>query len=216
MTSGPFRILLVCTGNVCRSAQAQQLMQARTVRQAPALAEHLSFGSAGTRALARRPMPEEAAALSRAHGGASEGHCGTQLTKDMVRDADLVLGMAREHRRDAVKLVPAASRWTFMLTEFAALLDDLADTLPELPEDWAELGLREQLRRTVRWAAGRRGFTPELPESFVAVVDPYGASAAVYEESADQIIRSLDRMENAAQQIWEGIEAQLSGGPDVR
>lgn len=196
----PFRILFVCTGNICRSAQGEQLLRARIPAELQGVIE---IRSAGTGALVGAPMPDEAAALSRHYGGVPDAHAGQDLTADLVRESDLVLAMASEHRSGAVQLLPRASRYSFMLTEFGALLDDLSRNLPEpvLDEALPQHPLTTRLRALVRMAAGRRGFLPPEDASPQDVVDPYRRSQQVYDESAAQVSAGVDRILNAVVRI---------------
>ncbi|GMA28069.1 low molecular weight phosphatase family protein [Arenivirga flava] len=196
----PFRILVVCTGNICRSAQGEQLLRARIPVELQGVFE---IRSAGTGALVGAPMPEEAAALSRHYGGSPDAHRGQDITAELVRESDLVLAMAAEHRSGAVQLAPRASRYGFMFTEFGALLDDLSNNLPEplLDEALPQHPLTTRLRALVRMAAGRRGFLPAEDAEPKDIVDPYRRSQQVYDESAAQVSAGVDRILNAVVRI---------------
>jgi len=196
----PFRILFVCTGNICRSAQGEQLLRARIPEPLQGV---FDIRSAGTGALVGAPMPDEAAALSRHYGGVPEHHRGQDISADLVRESDLVLAMAAEHRSGAVQLLPRASRYSFMFTEFGALLDDLSRNLPEpvLDEALPQHPLSTRLRALVRMAAGRRGFLPAEDADPKDIVDPYRRSQQVYDESAAQVSAGVDRILSAVVRI---------------
>ena len=196
----PLRILFVCTGNICRSAQGEQLLRARIPEPLQGVFE---IRSAGTGALVGAPMPDEAAALSRHYGGVPDAHQGQNITADLVRESDLVLAMAAEHRSGAVQLAPRASRYSFMFTEFGALLDDLANNLPEPVFDEAlpQHPLTVRLRALVRMTAGRRGFLPPDEAEPKDIVDPYRRSQQVYDESAAQVSAGIDRILDAVVRI---------------
>lgn len=196
--SDQFRILVVCTGNICRSAQAEQFIRARVRDHFPGFESVVVVESAGTGAMVGSGMPQEAAALSTEHGGLPTNHVARQLTVDHVRAADLVLAMAAEHRSGAVRLLPRASRNTFTLTEFAVLLESAEQHHPELPAEFAALAPSDQLRAAVKWASARRGFLPPEDARWVDVVDPYRRSEEVYAESARQIVEALDRVQRSA------------------
>lgn len=203
--SSVFQILVVCTGNICRSAQAEQLIRARIATSFPDLESLISVESAGTGALAGSPMPPEASVLSRRHGGEPDGHSARQLTAVHVKEADLVLAMAGEHRSSAVRLLPRASRKTFTLTEFAALLDSAERSGVVVQPDFAALHPVERLRVAVKWASNRRGHLPPEDASPADVIDPYRRSDEVYEESARQIVEALDRLQRTAESMAKQV-----------
>lgn len=203
--SSPFRVLTVCTGNICRSPQAAQLLEARISAAGELLSAQVEVSSAGTRAVLDAGMDPSAAELSRELGGASGHHHARQLTPPMVDEADLVLCMSREHRSAAVRMMPRASRYTFLLTEFAGLLEDFARN-HRAGSPWAGSAaedLPEQLRGGVRAAASRRGQIPRQVFPLAEIVDPHRAEISVYRESADQIHQAVERICRAAAGIWE-------------
>lgn len=203
--SSPFRILTVCTGNMCRSPQAAQLLQSRVSAAGRAVAAQVEIASAGTRAVPEAEMDPSAAELSREMGGAPTPHTARQLTPQMVAAADLVLCMSREHRSTTVRLWPRASRCTFLLTEFAGLLEDFVRHQPVDGRAFeAAAGcLPDQLRGAVLAAASRRGQAPRHLFCPAEIVDPHRAEAAVYRESATQIHQAVERICQAAGEIWE-------------
>jgi protein-tyrosine phosphatase len=89
------RVLLVCTGNICRSAMGAVFLREH-LRAAGAA--HVEVVSAGTHAEAGRPaLPEAIAAVAAIRGDLSS-HRATPLDLIAAREADLVLCAAREHR----------------------------------------------------------------------------------------------------------------------
>lgn len=116
----PVHVLMVCTGNICRSPAAELLL-------ASALGgdSGIVVGSAGTAAPEGSPISATVADLLRADGIDASGHRARWLTEEDVRSADLVLGMTRDHRGRAVSLAPAAVRRTFTLLEFARIVSEL-------------------------------------------------------------------------------------------
>jgi protein-tyrosine phosphatase len=164
-----FRVLVVCTGNVCRSPAAERLL-------AGALGPSVEVRSAGTHALRGEPMTDQMARLVREAGHHAADFRARQLTEDLVRSAGLVLTATREHRSVVVDLVPAAVRRTYTLREFARLLAG-AD-LTTLPEESAAL----RLGAAIPTALTQRGkVTTSRADD--AVVDPYGASDHIYAQS---------------------------------
>lgn len=205
--SDHFRALVVCTGNICRSAQAEQLILARIAASFPNLSSMIVVESAGTGAMVGSGMPDEAAELSTQYGGDPTNHSARQLTIAQVREADVVLTMSSEHRGAVARLLPRASRYTFTLTEFAALLESAANNHPAHNVDFSTLAPADQLRNAIKWVSARRGFLPPEDAKPVDVVDPYRRSSETYKRSALQIVESLDRAERAAVSLAQRVGA---------
>jgi protein-tyrosine phosphatase len=179
--SAPARILVVCTGNVCRSPLIERLLVSRLAQRLGERANRVEVGSAGVRALVGSSMTVEAAAELRALAGDDDGFVSRQLTVDLLAGADLVLAATRQHRSEAVNRCPKVLRCAFTLRELHRLLVD-AD-LDGLPSDPAD-----RVRELVDLARRRRGFVPPAEEGEDDVADPYGGSAQVYAATTRQIV----------------------------
>ena len=123
MSGDPFRILTVCTGNICRSPAAERLL-------AIALGPEVVVTSAGTGALVGEPIDSAMAELMRADGVPVEDFSARQLTEEHAREANLILAMTRDHRAQVVEIFPGAVRRTFTLLEFAHLASAVAQPGP--------------------------------------------------------------------------------------
>ena len=184
-----FRILTVCSGNICRSPMAEQLLRAGL-----ASVDGITVGSAGTIALVGEGMPHEAQTLSTRFGAAdAAAHVSRQLDEQLIRDADLVLGMSREHRRAVVELVPAATRRTFTRREFGHLAASVTDAdLEDSASPLDDGTLRSRLSDAVVAAASLRGVVvPFASPDDADVIDPYRRSSDVYELSASQLVPAV-------------------------
>lgn len=117
----PFRVLFVCTGNICRSAYADVVARGRHL-------PGLEFASAGTYAMVGSPMDPPMAAQVRGRGDV-EAHRARQLTRDLMAEADLVLAMASEHRRYILDEWPALGRKVFVIGQAARELGRAPDGL---------------------------------------------------------------------------------------
>ncbi|WP_156252046.1 low molecular weight phosphatase family protein [Pseudactinotalea terrae] len=190
---GPFRILTVCTGNICRSPQAAALLRARLpTALGPEVVELLVMESAGTAGLEGWPMDEHAAAEAICLGVTdTAAHRARRLRAPMVEQADLVLGLERSHRGAAVQLDPSANRRAFTLTEFAALLETLEPGEDvAIPEHGASL--QAFLAEVVGVAAARRGSVAATRTIRYDIEDPYRRERAIYRRSADTITATVD------------------------
>lgn len=90
------RVLVVCTGNICRSAMGGAFLREH-LRQLGL--SHVSVASAGTHAEVGRAALPEAVRAALAIRGDLSGHRSTQLDLVSAREADLVLCAATEHRQ---------------------------------------------------------------------------------------------------------------------
>jgi len=88
-------ILLVCTGNICRSPLAEVLLRRELEERG---AEGIQVTSAGTGAWEGAPASEGAYLVALENGLDLSRHGAQLLTREVVKDVDLILTMARHHR----------------------------------------------------------------------------------------------------------------------
>lgn len=88
-------VLLVCTGNTCRSPMAEEILRGVLERRGAA---EIVVSSAGTGAWDGAPVSEGAYLVGLEHGLDLSAHRARLLTRDLVDGADLLLTMARHHR----------------------------------------------------------------------------------------------------------------------
>lgn len=184
MRSG--QVLIVCTGNVCRSPFIERLLRRHLDRLGTDQVIHVE--SAGTGALAGEPMDPTAAELLVEAGGDPDGFVARQLTEPMVAGADLVLTAERFHRGQVASLHPRALRYTFAFLDFADLAGQLEDGVARkvLAEDG--------LPGLVATVARRRGMTPPLAEQEADIVDPFRQRAHVFTQMSRQVLPVLPRV----------------------
>lgn len=171
MTGNSYRILFVCTGNVCRSPFAQLLTQSLLAKWLPPEdAALFSVRSAGTRAIVGAGMhPLTYGELARwgLRDVPGDRHFARQLDRTTLASADLVLTAERAHRSHVVALHPPALRTTFCLREFSRLL-----TSATVDPAWHNPVRR--VRAAVAAAALERGMTPPVGIADDSVPDPVG------------------------------------------
>ena len=188
------RILMVCTGNICRSPLAELLLRTRLADLGALVS------SAGTRAAAGHRMTAEARHLA-VHLGVPErdadAHRSQLLTESQLADPDLILAMTRDHRRAIVELAPARVRSTFTLRELARIASGTPSG--ELARAVASAGAdpSDRLRMALSALADRRAQAriPVDPDED-DVVDPYGLTWAEYQRSATQILPAIGAIED--------------------
>jgi protein-tyrosine phosphatase len=184
-----YRILMVCTGNICRSPVMERLLAARLRALLPAdAAARFEIGSAGTWAMVGEAMSPEAATTLVGLGGDADGFVGRDLTAELI-EADLILTATRAHRAQVVAEVPRAASRTLTLREFARLLgpvtaDDVAQHAPSGdPVD--------RMRAITAAAFGNRGLVPVADPAEDDIADPYRRNQAAFERAAREIDAAL-------------------------
>lgn len=96
-------VLMVCTGNVCRSPMAEALLRARFDARGRG-----TVTSAGLAALVGRPADPLAAELVAERGIDLSAHRGRQLTPELIAAAELVVVMDAEQQQAIERLSPAS------------------------------------------------------------------------------------------------------------
>ncbi|MGJ7457501.1 low molecular weight protein-tyrosine-phosphatase [Halomonas sp. MA07-2] len=101
------RILIVCTGNICRSPVAAAMLKRRLPER--------DVTSAGLGALVGHGVAPQARALAEADGLEVADHEARQLTQEMLVGHDLVLVMSEGQRRAVSDIAPEALGKTLLL-----------------------------------------------------------------------------------------------------
>ncbi len=169
-------VLVVCTGNICRSPMGEALLRARFAERGVAAHVH----SAGTLAWGGSATGN-AEIVMRERGLHLDGHHSRGLTRDLVTGADLVLGMTREHVWRVTGLSGDAAERAFLVGELARLgaqIGERDSAGGETVQAWA---LRAARLRT-DGHVGRMGDE---------VADPMGEPLDFYRATADRLDRDL-------------------------
>ena len=180
-----FRVLHVCTGNICRSPMAEHLMRSGLEQRLGPAADRFVVESAGTWGHTGSAMEPYALSTLGTYGVDGAAFTARELVAEHVVAADLVLGATREHRAAAVVLHPRAAARTFTLREFARLAGavDVA-TLPHGDPV-------ERARALVRAAAANRGLVPPDTPRDDDLADPYHAPQSAFATCAALVQQTL-------------------------
>ncbi|MGY1779060.1 arsenate reductase/protein-tyrosine-phosphatase family protein [Geodermatophilus sp. SYSU D01036] len=176
---GAFEVLVVCTGNICRSPAAAAGLSAGLS------GTRVAVSSAGLHACTGEPMAPQMTRLLDVPPPRTPAR---QVTPGMLARAGLVLGMTRDHRRALVTLAPAAVRRTFTLHEFTDLAE-LARADGLLPG----YGPPDEAFAAVVAAAPRLRprRCPGAPDD---VEDPYGRDDEVFARVAAELRDTVGRL----------------------
>lgn len=121
----PRRILVVCTGNTCRSAMAEAMLRKALAEEFGGAAEGVVVESAGLFAREGDLASENARAAMIERGMDISSHRARLLTRDMVEGADVVLVMTSAHKEAVLRRHPSSEGKVFTLNEFAGLEAEL-------------------------------------------------------------------------------------------
>jgi protein-tyrosine-phosphatase len=129
---GAFEVLLVCTGNACRSPMAAGLLEHLLAERAAAgdmRAAQVRVSSAGTHAPAGSPATPDAVEACAELGVDIAAHRARQATAEILSAADLILVMEPFHLAGVFARDAQAARKAILLTEFAGEPD--SDGVPD-------------------------------------------------------------------------------------
>ncbi|MCW2740136.1 MAG: hypothetical protein JWR45_558 [Blastococcus sp.] len=178
-------VLIVCTGNICRSPAAELLLAARWG------GAQVTVASAGTGALVGQPVHPPMAELLAAAGVDAGGFGARDLRPQDLRQADLVLTMTRAHRTAVARLLPAAVRRTFLLVEAADIAASVAAA--GWPEDVGRAAAARLAALPALAAPHRRpaGTDLEVPDPYRRPAEEYSRAFAMIESAVDRLARAV-------------------------
>jgi len=135
------RVLIVCTGNTCRSPMAAGLLRQLWAKAAPG--QRLEVESAGTGAAAGADATEHAVTTMRGRGLDLSAHRAQALTDSVIARADLVLTMTARHKDQLGAQWPGFASRIYTLGEYAGsgteVPDPFGGSLTEYEETAANL-----------------------------------------------------------------------------
>ena len=139
-------ILFICTGNVCRSPMAEALF-----RHAVRGRGEFRVLSAGIGAVDGQPPTPHSVRAMRELGVDISNQRSRMLTAELVRSADIILGMTHGHVDTVALLYPPVAEKTFLLREFDETLEpyekDISDPIGSPYEIYEEC--RDQIEQGI-------------------------------------------------------------------
>ena len=181
------RILVVCTGNICRSPFIERLLQHQLDERWPGPDREFIVRSAGTAALVGSTMDPQAAAQLESYGGDPSGFRARDLSPALIAESDLVLTATRAHRGMVAVMYPKVLRQVFTFRDFA----DLVAGVDGLSARVAQTDPRAWVRQVTAEAAASRGLNPPLEPAQADIVDPFRREDEVFTTMAQQIVGSM-------------------------
>ena len=200
-------ILIVCTGNICRSPLAEgflrRVLEERFGQAAPDVA------SAGTVGWEGSPAVVESVEAAAERNTDIRSHEARRLEPEQIIPASLIIGMTTEHRGAVGAMVPQAADRAFSLKEIVRILDDL----PPAPQASSPI---EALTNRVAQADARRraGFDGNPHDE--DIVDPLGMPTETFRAVAweidtlcDDLVRGIFGEDASVRTPATGDEVEL-------
>ncbi|MFW5898921.1 MAG: hypothetical protein ACOCUN_00475 [Jiangellaceae bacterium] len=173
------KLLFVCTAGRCRSPIAAALFEKHLEQPR----QQVTVRSVGVE-YTGEPTPSIGISLLEELGIHLPSNRSTQLTTGLVDDADLVLGMTREHVRDVLELSADAWPKTFTLKEFARRVGEAAP--------------RRRHQRLDDWLASlsedRETYDLFSSESDDDLMDPFGQRTKVWRQVISEVDELMDKI----------------------
>ena len=199
LDSPQLRVLLVCTGNICRSPLAEQVLRGEAAKMS--LSDVLKFESAGVMAQVGGDVHPQTVESMNKLDLKPEPHVARQITRDLILGSDLILVATTEHRselaRTAMKAVPQA----FTMKEFVRIAEYVSsggnNDNPDLHKKFLSTNT---VAERIALAAQFRGYAPRA-SSVEDIIDPWGQSSQVFDQVASEIL-----------ELSSGVMQYLNGG----
>ena len=166
----PFRILTVCTANICRSVMAEHFLRREISQRGLGAVTVESCGML----FDDEPASDTVLTVLAERGIDASGHRSRRCTPEILGAADLVVTMERKHARELAVSSPGASPRLHTLGALVAWLA-AADDLTGAPAE-----------RVARSAATRES-SALLGAGADEIEDPHGRSKRVHRKAADRI-----------------------------
>lgn len=115
--SRPAQILIVCTGNTCRSPMAEAILN--SLLHEHGLSSQYVAVSAGTAAAPGMPAAENAIETMASDGLDLQGHESSPVSNQLVAKASLILTMTQSHKTEMIQRFPEAAARVYTLGEYA-------------------------------------------------------------------------------------------------
>ncbi|MGH9010842.1 MAG: hypothetical protein ACRDYF_13490 [Acidimicrobiia bacterium] len=163
---------MLCTGNTCRSPMAAALL-GRRLDEAGVKAVVSSSGLL----FDGKPATDHGVAVMADRGIDTSGHRSRKLRPETLAGADVLIGMARQHVREAVVLDPNVWGRVFTLKEIVRLGEERGGRAPGEPiEQWL-----------ARLHEGRRRGDLLGESAADDVADPIGGPRRSYQRTAEEL-----------------------------
>jgi glycine hydroxymethyltransferase len=191
-------VLLICTGNICRSPMAEGILRDRFLKLG---LDDVRISSSGVAGLDRSPaMPEAVMAMAEL-GVDVSGHVARRFDSDQAFGADLLITMTQEQADIVNRLAPRTAPRTFTMKELVSLLDQ---NPPPTRDD--ERDPTTRLRNVVEDADRRRVHGEASAPADADIADPLGLGLEAFRAVAWELDELTGRLVDYLFPVgWDGL-----------
>lgn len=182
------QILTVCTGNICRSPVAAQLLN----RAFPGA---VRASSAGLGAVVGSDIDPVMRAVALESGISLDRHVARSVNEQELLAADLVLTMTIDQRGGVLEVTPRVLRQSFTLKEFTRLASELVGSgrFSWRPGESVEDGFRRLVPLAARYRGVHgKGTDDDIADPFREPEEAYRQAFEQIHDAVHQLSRSLD------------------------
>ncbi|QGU00720.1 hypothetical protein SYNTR_2126 [Candidatus Syntrophocurvum alkaliphilum] len=145
-------VLFVCTGNTCRSPMSQALFL-KYLRQSSLNSNDFKVYSAGIYAMDGMPASEEAIKTLEKEGIDLSNHQSRVIDDKLIKKADLILTMTRNHKELLIDQYPYKADYIFTLSDYSQdIEEDVVDPFGQDRQAYYEcyLQLKGLIQKTIK------------------------------------------------------------------
>lgn len=120
-------IMIVCTGNTCRSPMAERLLKEAIEKSGKDIRGY-NVCSVGLSTMNGMKASDNSIKVLEEYGIDLSDHKSTVVTKELIEKSDLILTMTKSHKNFLIQSIPKYAQKVYTLKEFAGLGEgDISD-----------------------------------------------------------------------------------------